>query len=82
MPSIRWIKALKVDGKEVNIEIMLGANNISDKCYVRINQDVEYYFKPEDDSRYGVINKGLEFVRNHFNGKKVQYPNGKDYDWK
>ena len=81
MPSIRWIRTVQVNEKETTLEIMLGSRNISDKCYVRINQNTELYFKADEDSRAGVISKGIEILKNHFANDTVTYPNGTPYDW-
>ena len=81
MPSIRWIRTVHINDEETTLEIMLGANHISDKCYVRINHSTELYFKPSEDSRDGVITSGIEILKNHFNDSTITYPNGQPYDW-
>ena len=81
MPSIRWIRSVLINGEETTLEIMLGAKHISDKCYVRINTSSEFYFKPSEDSRDGVIQSGIQILKQHFEESTVCYPNGKAYDW-
>ena len=39
--SIRWIKNLIIDGEKSTIEIQIGDKKIGDKCYTRINNEVE-----------------------------------------
>ncbi len=81
MPSIRWIRTVLVDGEETTLEIMLGANHISDKCYVRINQGSELYFKPQDDSRQGVIDSGIDILKKHFLTSTITTLNGQPFNW-
>lgn len=49
MSSIRWIRSILVEGVPTTLEIMIGTSSIADKCYVRVNSEAEYYFKPPLD---------------------------------
>ena len=81
MPSIRWIRHLEVDGEQMTIEIMLGTEHISDKCYVRINSESEMYFRPESETRQGIIASGIDILKKHFKGSVVRNLNGSVYQW-
>ena len=39
--SIRWVRNVLIDGEKSTVEIQLGARIIGDKCYTRINNEVE-----------------------------------------
>ncbi len=82
MPSIRWIRTIVVNGQETTVEIMLGATHISDKCYVRINQNTELYFKANEGSREGVVLKGIDILKNHFLNDTLTSLDGNPFDWK
>ena len=61
--SIRWIKNLIIDGEKSTIEIQIGDKKIGDKCYTRINNEVECWFENIYDSRNDIIAQGLIFSR-------------------
>ena len=81
MGSLRWIRNLIVDGEPTTIEIMLGTENISDKCYVRINSEQELWFKINSDFRDDIVSKGLDILRERFKDNVVKLPNGQLYNW-
>jgi hypothetical protein len=53
--SIRWIRNVVLDGKQATIEVLLGDRSIADKCYIRVNQDEEFWFRPHTDNREEVL---------------------------
>ncbi len=79
--SIRWIKNLIIDGEKSTIEIQIGDKKIGDKCYTRINGDVEYWFENIYDSRSDIIAQGLDILKKRLELKNVTYPDGRLYDW-
>lgn len=81
MSSIRWIRNILVDGMPCTIEIQIGSNHISDKCYARIDNEPEFYFTPYDDTREGVIQAGVEYLRKHFIGRTLTLPDGQAFLW-
>jgi len=81
MSSIRWIRNLLADGHRYTVEILIGTNLISDKCYVRINQEPELWFTPDSDDRDLIVQKGINILKKRFDGITVTLPNGKPYNW-
>lgn len=81
MSSIRWIRNIMVDGVPTNLEIMIGSDSIADKCYVRVNTEAEFYFKPPVDSREAIVNTGIEILKARFQGKTLTTPHGAPYNW-
>lgn len=79
--SIRWIKNLIIDGEKSTIEIQVGDKKIGDKCYTRINSEVECWFENIYDSRNDIIAQGLDILKKRLESKKVTYPDGRLYDW-
>jgi hypothetical protein len=79
--SIRWIRNVTVDGRQTTLEVMLGATKIADKCYVRLNQEEEYWFKPTQENREAILEEGIEMLRNRLKGKTVLESNGSDFLW-
>lgn len=79
--SIRWIRNVVVDGKQTTLEVMLGASRIADKCYVRVNQDDEYWFRPASEDRDVVLRQGIEMLQSRFTGRTVEGPNGGPFAW-
>ncbi|MDB5102836.1 MAG: hypothetical protein JWP91_525 [Fibrobacteres bacterium] len=79
--SIRWIRNVVVDGSQTTLEVLLGDNRIADKCYVRVNQDEEYWFRPSSDNRRAILQQGIDMLRNRFDGKKVTAQNGSAFPW-
>lgn len=80
--SIRWLKNVVIDGQKSTLEVQLGDRRIGDKCYTRINDEVEAWFDNycgEDRAR--IIAQGVGILRVRLTGKNVTYPNGQQYDW-
>lgn len=82
MSSIRWIRSVLVEGVPTTFEIMIGTASIADKCYVRVNAESEYYFKPEVDSREVIVAQGVEILKARFDGKNVTTADGHPFSWK
>jgi hypothetical protein len=81
MSSIRWIRNVLVDGELVTLEIMVGMDQIADKCYVRINQESEMYFRPDFETREAIVRKGVDVLQKHFADRHVCLPNGQPFLW-
>jgi len=80
--SIRWLRNVVIDGQKSTIEVQLGDRRIGDKCYTRINDEVEAWFDNYNgEDRAQIIAYGASILRARLNGKKVTYPNGQPYDW-
>jgi hypothetical protein len=79
--AIRWIKNLDIDGIKGAIEIQLGDRKVGDKCYTRINNELEQWFDNVSDFRDDIIAQGLDILKNRLAGRKVMYQNGRAYDW-
>lgn len=79
--SIRWIRNVAVDGKQTTLEVLLGDRNISDKCYIRVNQDEEFWFRPSSDDRRAILHQGIEILRSRMSGRKVTETNGSAFPW-
>jgi hypothetical protein len=79
--SIRWIRNVTVDGKPTTLEVMLGANRIADKCYIRVNQDEEFWFRPSTDGREAILQQGIDMLRSRFQGKQVEGQGGSSFTW-
>lgn len=80
--SIRWIRNLLINGEKSTIEIQVGNKRIGDKCYTRINDEVEAWFENIYESRNDIIAQGLDILKKRLESKNVTYPDGKKYDWK
>ncbi|MFW5959780.1 MAG: hypothetical protein ACOCSE_01515 [Chitinivibrionales bacterium] len=79
--SLRWIKNVKIDGKDETLEIQIGDKTIGDKCYTRVSNQVERYFSNKSDNRDEIIEQGLEILKDSLKNRKVTLPTGEDYDW-
>jgi hypothetical protein len=79
--SIRWIRNIVVDGEKQTVEIQIGDKKIGDKCYTRINTEVEYWFENIFDTRGDIIAQGIDILKKRFQSKQVTYPDGRTYDW-
>lgn len=79
--SIRWIRSVQVDGKPTTLEVMLGAIKIADKCYVRVNQEDEFWFHPTSDSREVILQQGIDMLKNRLQGRNVVASNGSAFLW-
>jgi hypothetical protein len=79
--SIRWLKNVVIDGQKSTIEVQLGDRHIGDKCYTRVNDEVEAWFDNYSEERAEIIAQGVGILRNRLMGRNVTYPNGQAYDW-
>ncbi len=79
--SIRWIRNVEVDSQKKTFEILLGDREISDKCYVRVDNGEEQWFVPKGESRVEILSQGIDILKNKYSSKKITYPNGKEFDW-
>jgi len=79
--AIRWIKNVAIDGVKGSIEIQLGDRKLGDKCYTRINNEVEQWFDNISDIRDDIIAQGLDILRQRLAGRQVSSQNGQVYDW-
>ena len=79
--SIRWIRNVTVDGKQTTLEVMLGASRIADKCYIRVNQDEELWFRPNSDQRESILAEGIAMLKTRFEGKSITGQNGSPFTW-
>jgi hypothetical protein len=79
--SIRWIRNVVVDGKQTTLEVLLGDRSISDKCYIRVNQDEEYWFRPASENRQAILQQGIQMLRTRMDGRKVTGSNGSAFPW-
>ena len=79
--SIRWIRNVLIDGVKSKIEIQIGDKRIGDKCYTRINDEMELWFDNNHDTRNDIILQGITILKKQLQSKDVTYPDGKEYDW-
>jgi hypothetical protein len=70
-----------VDGKQATLEVLLGDRNISDKCYIRVNQDEEYWFRPTSNDRRAILQQGIDILRTRMDGRTVTDANGSAFPW-
>ncbi|HSQ42500.1 MAG TPA: hypothetical protein VLM37_09495 [Fibrobacteraceae bacterium] len=81
MKSIRWIKQVLVDGQLASLEIMIGVQNIADRCYVRVNQEPEFWFTAKSSSRLEVVRQGLDLLHSQLANHQVTHTDGQPFDW-
>lgn len=79
--SIRWIRNVVLDGKQATLEVLLGDRSIADKCYIRVNQDEEFWFRPLTDNREEVLQQGIEMLKSQLSGKNILGANGSAFPW-
>ncbi|MDR0331070.1 MAG: hypothetical protein LBH93_05130 [Chitinispirillales bacterium] len=79
--SIRWLRNVVIDGEKSAVEVQIGDRRIGDKCYTRINEEVESWFDNYSEVRGEIIAQGVDILRNRLMGKIITYPNGQPYDW-
>ena len=79
--SIRWLRNVIIDGQNSTVEIQVGDRRIGDKCYTRINDEVELWFDNYYETRGDIIAQGIDILRSRLSGRSVMYPNGHPYDW-
>ncbi len=79
--SIRWIRSVVVDGRQATLEVLLGDRSIADKCYIRVNQDEELWFRPSTDNREAILQQGIDMLKDRLAGKNVLGSNGSAFPW-
>jgi hypothetical protein len=79
--SLRWIRNIVVDGQKCTIEIQIGDKKIGDKCYTRLNTEVELWFENIFDTRNDIIAQGIDLLKKRLERKQITYPDGRMYDW-
>lgn len=79
--SLRWIRNVLIEGEKSTIEIQIGDKKIGDKCYIRVNSEVEQWFENIFDTRNDIIAQGIDLLKKRLETKKVTYPDGRIYDW-
>jgi hypothetical protein len=79
--SIRWIRNVVLDGRQATLEVLLGDRSIADKCYVRVNQDEEYWFRPTSVDRRTILEQGLELLKSKTQGRTLTDANGSTFAW-
>jgi hypothetical protein len=81
MKSIRWIQKLFIDDKPGSIEILIGQSSIADRCYVRVNQEPEFWYTTQSGVRAEIIQQGLEIIQKQLANHKVTSLDGTPYNW-
>jgi hypothetical protein len=79
--SIRWVKNVVIDGKKSAIEVQIGDKRFGDKCYVRVDTGQESWFDSRSNNRDDIVAQGIDLLRERLKGKKVSYPDGREFDW-
>ena len=79
--SIRWLKNVIIDGEKSTVEIQIGDRKIGDKCYTRINQELEVWFENVSEMRADIIAQGIDILKNRLDGKTVTNPDSTPYEW-
>ena len=79
--SLRWIRNVVVDEQKCTIEIQIGDKKIGDKCYTRLNTEVEVWFENIFDTRNDIIAQGIDILKKRLEPKQITYPDGRIYDW-
>ena len=79
--AIRWMKNVIIDNVKSTIEVKLGDRKLGDKCYTRINNEIEQWFDNFSDTREDVIAQGLDILKQRLEGKTVTTQSGTAYDW-
>ena len=79
--AIRWMKNVIIDNVKSTIQVQLGDRKLGDKCYTRINNEIEQWFDNFSDTREDVIAQGLDILKQRLEGKTVTTQSGTAYDW-
>ena len=79
--AIRWMKNVIIDNVKSTIEVQLGDRKLGDKCYTRINNEIEQWFDNFSDTREDVIAQGLDILKQRLEVKTVTTQSGTAYDW-
>lgn len=80
--SIRWFRNVIVDEVKSTIEIQIGDKKIGDKCYTRINQEVEAWFQNYHQERDDIIAQGIDILKRRLTNRTITNPDGTPYEWK
>jgi hypothetical protein len=75
------MKNVIIDNVKSTIEVQLGDRKLGDKCYTRINNEIEQWFDNFSDTREDVIAQGLDILKQRLEGKTVTTQSGTAYDW-
>lgn len=70
-----------IDGKPGALEVMVGVHTIADRCYVRVNQEPEFWFIPTAYSRNEIITQGLALLQQQLSSHTVTLTNGTPFNW-
>jgi len=79
--AVRWIRNVNIDGNETTIEVQIGYKVIGDKCYTRVGNEIEQYFRIKSDDRNEIVIQGKNLLQQQLANKKITYTDGRDYDW-
>lgn len=79
--SIRWIRNVMIDGAKSTIEVQIGDKKIGDKCYTRVDNELEKWFDNLFDDRGEIIAQGIDILKKRLDKKSLTYPDGRTYDW-
>lgn len=79
--SIRWLRNVIIESEKSTIEVQVGDRKIGDKCYTRINQELELWFENLYETRTDIIAQGVDILKKRLNGKIVTNPDGTPYEW-
>jgi hypothetical protein len=79
--SIRWLKNIMIDNEKSTIEIQIGDRKIGDKCYTRVNQELEVWFENTSCDRADIIAQGIDILKHRLSGRTLTTPDGKPYAW-
>ena len=79
--SIRWLRNVLIDGEKSTIEIQIGDRRIGDKCYTRINEELEVWFENIYTTRSDIIAQGVDILKKRLANKNITFPDGNPYDW-
>jgi hypothetical protein len=79
--SIRWIRNVIIDNEKSTLEIQIGDKKIGDKCYTRINQELEVWFENSFEERADIIGQGIDILKKRLRNRIVTNPDGTPYAW-
>lgn len=79
--SIRWVKNVLINNEKSTLEIQVGDRRIGDKCYTRIDNELEVWFENMYDTRADIIAQGIDLLKKRLESKTVTYADGTPYDW-
>jgi len=68
--SIRWIRNVVVAVGKPPWKCSWAKKSIADKCYIRVNQDEEFWFRPASDNRQSSFSKASTCWKSRFDGQK------------